>query len=114
RSDAATLRERCEAMIADAFEAELLADAVFSANETQAEAFWLIRESISSAERARGPAMQHDISVPVESMPAFVEETAPMIEARWPGVEAVAFGHLGDGNVHYHVIAPAVSDGAAW
>ena len=62
----------------------------------------------------RGPAVQHDISVPVEKMPDFVETTAPMLEAEWPGTEAVAFGHLGDGNVHYHIIAPTVTDGLAW
>jgi FAD/FMN-containing dehydrogenase len=58
--------------------------------------------------------MQHDISVPVERMPEFVEEAVPAIEAEWPGTEAVAFGHLGDGNVHFHVIAPPGSDPAAW
>ncbi|WP_334183556.1 FAD-binding oxidoreductase [Novosphingobium sp.] len=114
RSSAATLRDRCEAMMADAFEAELLEDAAMSSSEAQAEAMWLIRESISPAERARGPAVQHDISVPVEKMPDFVETTIPMIEAKWPGTEAIAFGHLGDGNVHYHVIAPSVTDGPAW
>ncbi|WP_454796847.1 FAD-binding oxidoreductase [Novosphingobium lindaniclasticum] len=114
RNAAATLRDRCESMMADAFEGELLEDAAMSSNESQAEAMWLLRESISPAERARGPAVQHDISVPVEKMPDFVETTAPMIEARWPGTEAIAFGHLGDGNVHYHVIAPDVTDGPAW
>lgn len=114
RNAAATLRDRCRSMMADAFEAELLEDAAMSSNESQAEAMWLLRESISPAERARGPAVQHDISVPVEKMPDFVETTAPMIEARWPGTEAIAFGHLGDGNVHYHVIAPDVTDGPAW
>ncbi len=114
RTNADTLRDRCEAMMADAFEAELLEDATMSASEAQAEAMWLLRESVAPAERARGPAVQHDISVPVEKMPDFVETTAPMIEAKWPGTEAVAFGHLGDGNVHYHVIAPSVTDGASW
>ncbi|WP_395327181.1 FAD-binding oxidoreductase [Novosphingobium sp. BL-8H] len=114
RTSADTLRDRCETMMADAFEAELLEDATMSASEAQAEAMWLLRESVAPAERARGPAVQHDISVPVEKMPDFVETTAPMIEAKWPGTEAVAFGHLGDGNVHYHVIAPSVTDGAAW
>jgi FAD/FMN-containing dehydrogenase len=113
-ASASTLRERCEAMMASAFENDLLEDAAMSTSEAQAEAFWLLRESVAPAERARGPAMQHDISVPVEEMPAFVETTVPMIEAEWPGVEAVAFGHLGDGNVHYHVIAPEVEDGLAW
>jgi FAD/FMN-containing dehydrogenase len=114
RAGAEALRDRCEAMMAEAFEADLLEDAALSANETQAEAFWLIRETVPAAERARGPAVQHDISVPVEAMPAFVETTAPMLEAEFPGTEAIAFGHLGDGNVHYHVIAPNVTDGRAW
>lgn len=113
-ASADTLRDRCEAMMASAFEKELLEDAVMSSSEAQAEAFWLLRESVAPAERERGPAMQHDISVPVEKMPEFIETTAPMIEAEWPGVEAVAFGHLGDGNVHYHVIAPKGQDGLAW
>jgi len=114
RAGAAALREACEAMMADAFEKELLDDAVLSASEAQAEAFWLIRETVPAAERARGPAVQHDISVPVEAMPAFVETTAPMLEAEFPGTEAIAFGHLGDGNVHYHVIAPGAPDAKAW
>lgn len=114
RSAADTLRERCEAMMEQAFEKDLLDDAAMSASEAQAEAFWLIRETVPSAERERGPAVQHDISVPVEKMPEFVETTAPMLEAEWPGTEAVAFGHLGDGNVHYHIIAPDVADGLAW
>lgn len=113
-ASADTLRDRCEAMMAAAFESELLEDAAMSASEAQAEAFWLLRESVAPAERERGPAMQHDISVPVEKMPEFIETTAPMIEAEWPGVEAVAFGHLGDGNIHYHVVAPKVEDSLAW
>lgn len=103
---APALRGMCEAMMADAFERALVEDAVFAANEAQAEAFWLIRETISPAERARGPALQHDISVPVERMPAFIEAAVPAVKAAWPGADAVAFGHLGDGNVHFHVIAP--------
>ncbi|MFT4056193.1 MAG: FAD-binding oxidoreductase [Novosphingobium sp.] len=114
RAQADSLRDRCEAMMAEAFEKDLVEDAALSASEAQAEAFWLIRETVPPAERARGPAVQHDISVPVEAMPAFVETTAPMLEAEFPGTEAIAFGHLGDGNVHYHVIAPGASDARAW
>lgn len=114
RTGADALRERTEAAIAAAFEQGLLADATLSASETQAEAFWLLRESISAAERAKGPAVQHDISVAVDRMPAFVEAAVPQLEARWPGTQAVAFGHLGDGNVHFHVIAPPGVDADAW
>jgi FAD/FMN-containing dehydrogenase len=114
RASADTLRERCEAMLEAAFDRELLDDAVIAANEAQAEAFWLIRESISPAERARGPAVQHDISVPVDAMPRFIDLAVPQLQAAWPGTEAIAFGHLGDGNVHLHVIAPRGKDGPAW
>lgn len=105
-AQAHALRERAEAVLAQAMEAELVQDAVIAANETQAEQFWLLRDSIAPAERAIGPAMQHDISVPVEHMPDFIETAIPDVEARFPGVTGVAFGHLGDGNVHFHVLAP--------
>lgn len=100
------LRERLENALAEAAEAELLGDAVIAANERQAEDFWMLRDSISAAERALGPAMQHDISVPVERMPEFILAASPAIEEAHPGTRAVAFGHLGDGNVHFHVLAP--------
>jgi FAD/FMN-containing dehydrogenase len=114
RAAAATVRDRCETMLADAFDKSLLDDAVIAANEAQAEAFWLIRDSISAAERARGPAVQHDISVPVEAMPDFIDAAIPKLQAAWPGTEAIAFGHLGDGNVHLHVIAPPGAASASW
>jgi FAD/FMN-containing dehydrogenase len=62
----------------------------------------------------QGPAKQHDISVPVEKMPDFITDAIAKVEAAWPGTHAVAFGHLGDGNVHFHVISPQGSERAAW
>ena len=111
---AATLGETCATMMEQAFEDDLLEDAAISASEAQAEAFWLLRESVAPAERERGPAVQHDISVPVESMPEFVDAAVPRIEKDWPGTEAMAFGHLGDGNIHFHVIAPHDADAESW
>jgi FAD/FMN-containing dehydrogenase len=107
--DEPALRERAEAALAEALEGGLIEDAAFATNETQAEAFWTLRDSISAAERALGPAMQHDISVPVERMPEFILAAIPALESEFPGTRGVAFGHLGDGNVHFHVLAP---DGA--
>jgi FAD/FMN-containing dehydrogenase len=112
--DSAALRERLEASLAAALEEGLLEDAAIAANERQAEDFWLLRDSISAAERALGPAMQHDISVPVEKMPEFILVASPAIEAAFPGTRAVAFGHLGDGNVHFHVLAPAGAVPGEW
>ncbi|MHA6719075.1 FAD-binding oxidoreductase [Sphingomonas sp. RS6] len=103
-----------ERMLAQAFEAGLAQDAVIAASEAQAEAFWRIRHSISEAERASGPAVQHDISVPVEDMPRFMIEGGAAAEARFPGTHAIAYGHLGDGNVHFHVRAPKGVDRDRW
>jgi FAD/FMN-containing dehydrogenase len=89
-------------------------DATIAASEAQAEAFWRIRDSISEAERADGPAAQHDISVPVASMPRFMIEAAAACETRFPGTRASAFGHLGDGNVHFHVRAPRGAEPDRW
>jgi FAD/FMN-containing dehydrogenase len=89
-------------------------DAVLAASRAQAEAFWRLRESVSAAERASGPAVQHDISVPVPRMPDFLIEGAAAVERAFPGTHASGFGHLGDGNVHFHVRAPEGSEADAW
>lgn len=108
------LRERLENALASAAEDGLLEDAVIAANERQREEFWLLRDSISAAERALGPAMQHDISVPVERMPEFILEASPAIAAEFPGTTPAAFGHLGDGNVHFHILAPKGAVPGKW
>lgn len=103
-----------ERLLVPVFEGGLAEDAVISASEAQVEAFWHLRDSISEAERALGPAMQHDISVPIDDMPRFLIEGAAATEAAFPGTHASGFGHLGDGNVHFHVRAPDGVDAAAW
>jgi FAD/FMN-containing dehydrogenase len=108
------LRELAQALLESAFEGGLVEDATIAANERQAEAFWLLRDEIAPAERALGPAMQHDISVPVARMAAFIDEASPQVEARFPGTRVVPFGHLGDGNVHFHVLAPPGAERGVW
>ena len=103
-----------ETIFSQAMEDGLVADAVIAANETQAEAFWQLRDEIAPAERAIGPAMQHDLSVPVARMADFVAAAVPRVEERFPTTRAVAFGHLGDGNVHFHVIAPSGATRGEW
>jgi FAD/FMN-containing dehydrogenase len=97
--------ERLESALAQALEQGIAADAAIAVNEAQAEAFWRIRESLSESEKAQGPALQYDISVPVARMPAFMVEAAAAAERTFPGTTASSFGHLGDGNVHFHVRA---------
>ncbi|HEX8215620.1 MAG TPA: FAD-binding oxidoreductase, partial [Allosphingosinicella sp.] len=94
------------AALEEAMERGLAQDAVLASSEAQAEAFWKIRDSISEAEQKDGPAAKHDVSVEVEAMPRFIEEAAGAVEARFAGARVIAFGHLGDGNVHFNVRAP--------
>ena len=94
-----------EQLLGAALQREIIGDAVLAANEAQAEAFWKIRDSISEAERAEGQTLAHDISVAVADMPAFMVDAAAKVEQAFPGVVASGFGHLGDGNIHFHVRA---------
>ena len=101
-------------LLAPALANGLAADAAIANSEAQALALWKIRDSLSEAERAGGPAAQHDISVPVAGMPDFMIDAARTVEDRFPGTTATAFGHLGDGNVHFHVRAPAGMSREEW
>lgn len=100
--------------LADAAEAGLAEDATLAASEAQAEALWRLRESMSEAERIDGIAAKHDVAVPVSAMPGFMESARREVEARFAGARVLAFGHLGDGNVHFNVRPPAGADNAEW
>lgn len=112
--DTTVLADQTTALLEAAHGEGLVEDATIAANETQAEALWALRDGISSAERAHGPAVQHDISVPPASMPDFIDEASAALEERFAGTRAVAFGHLGDGNVHFHLRAPVGSTRGEW
>ena len=86
-----------------AFEKELLSDAVIAQSEGQAQEFWALRESIPEGEKAHGKAAKHDVSVPVSRMAAFMEEAIALVEKADETAMVVAFGHVGDGNVHFNV-----------
>ena len=97
--------ELLQSLLAGALESGLVEDAVLASSEAQAEAMWRIRDSISEAERAEGPSTAHDISVAVSDMPRFLLDAKAAVENAFPGTVASAFGHLGDGNLHFHVRA---------
>ena len=106
--------EAMERAIMAAVEAGVVDDATIAASESQAEALWKLRESISEAERVDGLAAKHDVSVPVPQMPDFIVSASATVEAAFAGARVLAFGHLGDGNVHFNVRPPAGSVGRAW
>lgn len=107
-------RDRMEQLLSVAVERDLILDAAIATSEKQAEDFWKLRDSIAEAERAQGPALQHDISVPVSAMADFIIDAAGEIEKRFAGTEVAAFGHMGDGNVHFHVKAPPGTAAQPW
>ncbi|MFT4174348.1 MAG: FAD-binding oxidoreductase [Rhodocyclaceae bacterium] len=106
-------REVLEATLGDALEAGLIADAALSASEAQALALWALRENISEAQRIEGVSIKHDIAVPVSRIPAFLNQAGEALRTQFPDVRIVAFGHVGDGNLHYNMSkAQAVDNGA--
>ena len=107
-------REQFEKLLETAFEDGCVSDAVVAENLTQANQLWHIRESIPLAQAEEGLNIKHDISIPVSSIPEFVATTDALLEAAIPGVRLVNFGHLGDGNLHYNVQAPAEGDSKAF
>ncbi|MFA5665073.1 FAD-binding oxidoreductase [Castellaniella sp.] len=100
-------RERFEHVIGEAIEAGLVQDAAIAESVAQSQALWHLRESIPLAEKEKGKSIKHDISVSVSRMAEFVEHTNAALQAAFPGIRHVIFGHLGDGNLHYNV-APGV------
>lgn len=99
-------REVMETALQSAFEAGLAADAVIAENLTQSKSFWTIRESIPLSKRAYGTAINHDVAVPVSQIPAFLDAAESAIRDLSPNAEIIAFGHVGDGNLHYSACEP--------
>jgi D-lactate dehydrogenase (cytochrome) len=111
-------REGLRAAIEDILEAgeerSLVEDATIAASLEQANAFWLLRHHIADTQKYEGGSIKHDISVPVNAVPEFINEASAAVEAMIPGCRVVAFGHLGDGNIHFNVSQPLGADRAAF
>ncbi len=108
--------EPLEALLTEALgaalEAGLIEDAVVARSERERAALWKIRETIPESQRHEGPGLKHDISVPVSALPQFVARGAEWVAAHVPGARLIAYGHVGDGNLHFNLQArPA--EGAA-
>mgnify|MGYP006273152677 CR=1 FL=1 len=114
--EGARVGEQLEAGLADAFEAGLVADAAIAQSEAQRAAFWRIREDTPEANRRRGAVASHDVSVPLAAIPEMIARGGAALARVEPGLRVNAFGHLGDGNLHYNVFPPlgvAAADCAA-
>ncbi|MFI4975919.1 MAG: FAD-binding oxidoreductase [Caulobacterales bacterium] len=102
-----------ERLLAAALEEGLVADAALAQSETQAKAFWSLRENQSAAQKPEGAAWKHDVSVPVSRIAEFIDRASRDLTRRYPGVRVDAFGHVGDGNIHYDILSPVGGDQSA-
>lgn len=100
------VREALEATLAGCLDDGLIDDAVVATGGAQAEALWFLRENIPEAQTREGASIKHDVSLPVSEVPAFLARARDAVEAALPGVRVCAFGHLGDGNLHYNLSQP--------
>lgn len=108
--DEAGARASLEALLESALDSGCVEDAVVAESLAQSRALWHLRESIPLAQAEEGLNIKHDISVPVSAIPRFVQQTDAALQDHMPGIRLVNFGHLGDGNLHYNVQAPAGAD----
>jgi FAD/FMN-containing dehydrogenase len=97
-------------LLASASEQGLVTDAAIASNEAQRENFWRLRESVPEAQRKAGGSLKHDISVPVASLPRFIEAGSQLVARIAPEGFLVAYGHAGDGNLHFNVNQRAGTD----
>ncbi|WP_375463864.1 FAD-binding oxidoreductase [uncultured Methylobacterium sp.] len=113
RPDADT-RAELEAALAEAIEDGLVEDATLGASEAQNLALWALRENLSEAQGHEGGSIKHDVSVPLSRLADFLEEASLACEAAMPGLRVCAFGHAGDGNIHFNLSQPVGMDKAAF
>jgi FAD/FMN-containing dehydrogenase len=106
------LRDTMEEILAEGMHRGLVTDATIAESLDQAKAFWRIREMFGEVQRHLGGSVKHDISVPVASIPAFIEEANAAVIKLIPGARPMPFGHVGDGNIHYNVNQPIGADKA--
>ena len=102
-----------ETLLSEASEAGVIGEAIIAAGEAQAAALWSLRENQSAAQKPEGATWKHDISVPVSQVPRFLREASGAMAAFVPGCRISAFGHVGDGNIHFDVLRPEGGDNAA-
>ncbi len=104
------VRETLESILGKALEDGLIDDAVIAASTAQAEELWAIREAIPEAQKHEGGSIKHDVSVPVSKVGEFLIKATKLVENELAEVRVCAFGHAGDGNIHFNLSQPVGTD----
>ena len=100
------LRTAFENMLEAAYNDDVLEDAVIAGSAAQASQLWRMRESLNEAQKPEGASIKHDVSVPITEIPQLIAEGSEAISAMIEDVRVLAFGHVGDGNVHFNFSRP--------
>ncbi len=108
------LAGRFESALAAAIERGVVINAVTATSESQRESLWRLRESIPEAQGHEGVSLKHDISVEPARLPRFIDEGRALLAELAPGARLVAYGHLGDGNLHFNLSPASGDDGRSW
>lgn len=95
-----------EQLLEQGMERELILDGVLASSESQSLQLWQFRESMLEGQRLRGEHLRTDISVPISAIPAFVIQASEVVMAASPDCEIIAYGHVGDGNLHFNILPP--------
>jgi len=103
-----------EESLGAAAEESLILDAMIAASQAQRDALWQMRENVSEAQKQDGVSIKHDVAVPVSSVAEFIARADAALAARFPDVRIVAFGHVGDGNIHYNCSKSERQEAAAF
>jgi FAD/FMN-containing dehydrogenase len=112
RTDAG-LRDALEQLLEDALGDNVITDAAIAESEAQRAAIWRLREEHSEAQKREGASVKNDVSVPVSKVPLFIRQATEACLQLIPGIRAVPFGHMGDGNIHFNLEQPEGTD-PAW
>ncbi|WP_262527073.1 FAD-binding oxidoreductase [Agrobacterium tumefaciens] len=88
-------------VLEQAFEAELIGNAMIASSEAQRAAIWEVRHSVSEANKKAGVGLTTDCAVPVSATPQFIDQATQAVKAIVPSAEIVVVGHMGDGNIHF-------------
>jgi FAD/FMN-containing dehydrogenase len=99
-----------EQILEEAMARGLVSDATVAQSETQRQALWSIRELMPESQKFEGGSIKHDVSVPVSKVPQFIEEATFAVSSFMPEARVMAFGHMGDGNMHFNVTQPTGMD----
>jgi FAD/FMN-containing dehydrogenase len=101
------VQQKLSELLIQASQCGLIQNAAVASSEKHANMFWSLRENISAAQTKEGKNIKHDISLPLSAISQFIEQTDALLAKHFPGCQIVAFGHIGDGNLHYNVSAPS-------